>query len=142
VVDTHMPFRFFCAYQDLLWVGNKSTVDKRQADVVWEDGDLAYARADRSTAFLVIITETPAMLNLSGGRSDAGDDVTDLEYDVAQFRVYILKVFFDVSFRKHRPLSIIFEGIIISVLISQWSLRGRDLRDRSNLLVIYLNTLL
>ena len=107
MVDTHMPFRLFLAYQDAAGVWDERAMDKCQAHVVWEYGDLTDACADRPAAFLVIIAESPAVLDLGGSGSDAGDDIADLEHDVAQIGVDKFKVFLDVAFGKHSLIAII-----------------------------------
>jgi hypothetical protein len=60
-------------------------MDESQLDVITLQVDLTDAGADRAPALGERVTEALAMKCLSGCRRDRGDDVAQLENDVAQF---------------------------------------------------------
>src|SRR4030067_1162003 len=84
--------------------------------MVTKDANLAYPRADRSTALLVIVTESPAVLGFGCVWGNTCYNIPDLEDNIAQPRLYKLQVLFNCLFRPHflfylslrdrRPLSV------------------------------------
>jgi hypothetical protein len=113
MIDAYVPLYLFCAHQHSLRVRNEGAVNKSQTDMVGVNTNLADTRADWpagtvfvwSANFLVVVGESAAVLDFYGVGGYAGNYVTDLEYDVAQFGFYILEVFFDETFREHGLIS-------------------------------------
>jgi len=90
MVDAQVFLIFRFTNQQSLWVGQECSVNEAQADVIPVNADLAYPRADWSSALLIIIAKTPAVLAFGCLRGNARHNVPDLQHDISQVRRYIL----------------------------------------------------
>jgi len=78
--------------EQFLRVGHKCTMDERKTNMVLEYVDLADARADRSPAAIIIITEPARVADLRGVRRNRSDQVTEFKDDIPQLRGGVFKI--------------------------------------------------